>query len=61
MNPYEDLANAIIMQAVRDYRKTQYEGTHIEIEAFFKSEWFKVLSAADGILIMKKLRRELEQ
>ena len=61
MNPYEDLANAIIMQAVRDYRKTNFEGTHIEVEAFFKSEWFKVLSTADGKYIIKMLRKELEK
>ena len=68
-NPYEELANAIIIQAAKDYRaalrghrvvgKTPY-GTIKDCEKFFKSEWFKILSKADGCLLMSKLRKEYE-
>jgi len=61
MSPYKELANAIIIQAVKDYRKTRYEGSHYEIESFFNSEWFRVLSTADGKYIIKMLRKELAQ
>lgn len=61
MNPYENLANAIIMQAVKEYRRTRHEGTHRELERFFRSEWFKVLTIADGNYIIKMLRKEQAQ
>ena len=69
-NSYEELANAIIMQAVKDYRKIlirckKYPHDKIltaqskEIEKFFKSDWFVDLSDIDGTKIMKKLQEEL--
>ena len=47
MNPYEELANAIILQAVKDYRLTDDERELQEIERFFRSGWFGVLSKVD--------------
>ena len=44
MNPYEELANAIILQAVKDYRLTDDERELQEIECFFRSDWLDVLS-----------------
>lgn len=35
MNPYEELANAIILQAVKDYRLSDDERELKEIERFF--------------------------
>jgi hypothetical protein len=35
LNPYENLANAIILQAVKDYRLTDDEQELQEIERFF--------------------------
>lgn len=61
MNQYENLANAIIMQAVKEYRRTRHEGTRLELENFFRSEWFKVLTTADGNYIIKMLRKEQAQ
>ena len=61
MNPYENLANAIIMQAVKEYRRTRHEGARLELENFFRSEWFKVLTTADGNYIIKMLRKEQAQ
>ena len=69
MDPYEELANAIILQAVKDYRKAlrilsrypynrpvQYElGS---IERFFRSEWFGILTRLDPETLIRRLREE---
>lgn len=70
MNPYEELANAIILQAVKDYRKAlrtlslnlhncsaQYECR--SIKQFFRSGWFGVLTRLDPELLIKKLKAEV--
>ena len=56
--PYENLANAVVLQAVKDYR--QHEAPHeiSEIEAFFRSDWFHVLTQIDGEWLIRKLRKE---
>ena len=58
MNPYENLAQAIILQAVKDYRLTDDEQELQEIERFFRSGWFGVLSKVDPEYLIKKLRKE---
>lgn len=58
MNPYENLANAIILQAVKDYRLTDDEQELQEIERFFRSGWFSVLSKVDPEYLIKELRKE---
>ena len=58
MNPYENLANAIILQAVKDYRLTDNERELQEIERFFRSGWFGVLSKVDPEFLIKELRKE---
>lgn len=58
MNPYENLANAIILQAAKDYRLTDDERELQEIERFFRSGWFGVLSKVDPEFLIKKLRKE---
>ncbi len=58
MNPYEELANAIILQAVKDYRLTDDERELQEIERFFRSGWFGVLSKVDPKFLIKELRKE---
>ena len=58
MNPYEDLANAIILQAVKDYRLTDDERELQEIERFFRSGWFGVLSKVDPEFLIKELWKE---
>ncbi|MEE1351751.1 MAG: hypothetical protein UHM23_06845 [Clostridia bacterium] len=55
---YEELANAIIIQAVKDYRHTNSPQVKNEIRRFFKSEWFTMLTNADGGMIIKKLELE---
>ena len=58
MNPYENLANAIILQAVKDYRLTDDEQQLQEIERFFRSGWFGVLSKVDPEFLIKELWKE---
>lgn len=69
MSEYEMLANAIIEQAAKDFRAAQKkleknpnnitaQRTVREIEVFFLSDWFKVLTAVSGPAILKMLREE---
>ena len=58
MNPYEELANAIVLQAVKDYRLTDDEAELAEIERFFRSGWVGVLSKVDPEYLIRKLRKE---
>ena len=47
---YENLANAIILQAMKDY----VDGYRTEeCRKFFKSDWFKTLTNIDGDYIIK--------
>ncbi|MCH4007573.1 MAG: hypothetical protein LKE59_10590 [Eubacterium sp.] len=68
MDPYQRLADAIVLQAVKDYRqdlrrmKNRPSNINIgkvkEDERFFRSSWFKTLSKIDGKYIIEKLREE---
>ena len=49
---FELLANAIILQAVRDYRHTYSPQVRAEIKRFFRSEWFRALTRVDGEMII---------
>ena len=71
LNPYERLANAIVLQAVTDYRNARKtlkiipkDGdamyTTKEVIAFFRSDYFKVLTSIDPELLISKLRKEFE-
>lgn len=65
MKNYEKLANAIVLQAVEDYRKElrksskNYRNGVKIIEKFFRSEWFKVLTSIDGERLISNLKKEL--
>lgn len=63
---YKDLANAIIVRAVRDYKKTLLELQEDpnndllayekkSIEEFFFSDWFVCLSDADPYYIIQQI------
>lgn len=64
---FENLANAIIVQAVKDYRKA-LSGCKVderdsncvitECERFFRSEWFRELTDVDGEYLIKTIRKE---
>ena len=61
MDPYQELANAIVLQAVKDYRMAEDEQDLKEIERFFRSSWFGVLTSIDPDLLISKLRKEKKQ
>lgn len=67
---FEDLANAIVVQAARDYREAAKilkrnpknsvaEYTKKEVEAFFRSSWYKVLTNLDPEFLLEKLKEEM--
>ena len=58
IDPYQELANAIILQAVHEYRDTMNQKTLSEIEKFFLSDWFEILTNINGRDLLMKLRRE---
>lgn len=69
-DPYENLANAIILQAVKDYRvarkklkrnpKNKDAKLMVEdCERFFCSDWFGQLTSVNGKMLLKKLQEEL--
>ena len=67
-SPYTDLAAAIILQAIDDYRKaikhpspSRYQQRQ-EIESFFCSRWYSDLSGMDnGIDVLKWLNPAFDQ
>ncbi len=69
--PYEDLANAIVLQAAKDYRKTlktlrmhpksrSAKADRDELERFFRSPWYASLTSVDGGTLIRKLQEEVE-
>lgn len=58
LDPYEKLANAIILQAVEDYRNSDYQKSWDSIEQFFRSGWFSTLTNLDGEELIAALRKE---
>ena len=58
---YDALANAIIVQACKDYRKAIRSFDIYEmkqIRHFFHSQWFKELTKVDGDYIIQGIERE---
>ncbi len=69
LDPYQELANAIVIMAAKDYRHalriqrrnpdSQAAMIKIdEIERFFRSDWYRLLTDVDGEMLIKKLREE---
>ena len=62
IDPYRLLAEAIVLQAVKDYRKAlkcDHRSTKRECERFFRSGWFKRLTTIDGEDLIQRLRSEV--
>ena len=70
MDPYEKLANAIVIQAAKDYRAAARKlkrnpRNHLaqaeidSIERFFRSDWYKCLTEIDGEMLIRKLKEEV--
>lgn len=71
-DPYENLANSIILLAVKDYRDAlkklkkwpRNEAAQImkaEVERFFRSAWYRELTSVDGEFLISKLQAEEEE
>ena len=69
MDPFEELANGIVLQAVKDYREalkmlrrnnrySPAQQMRDDCEHFFTSEWFSALTKIDGPALMRKLNEE---
>ncbi len=67
----ENLANAIILQAVKDYRMAlkclranpknrTARADKDEIDRFFRSQWFTVLTSVDGEMLIRSLNMEVD-
>ena len=68
---YEDLANAIILQAVKDYRMAlkslkansrnrAARADKAEIERFFRSQWYSALTDVKGEMLIRSLQKEVD-
>lgn len=71
-DPYERLANAIVLQAVSDYRvalkkikahpkNREAISEALEIEKFFRSGWYSILTDVDGEYLIRRLQEEIRQ
>ena len=71
LDPYQELANGIVVQATKDYRRAlriqrRNPGSHAarirmeEIEVFFRSEWYTALTGVDGEMLISRLKEEYE-
>lgn len=58
MDPYEELENAIVLQAVKDYRNAELQQDMNEIERFFRSGWFGVLTTIAPEVLIHHLKEE---
>ena len=67
---YNRLAEAIILQAVTDYRRASWKlckccyheealKTKAECERFFRSDWFSTLCNLDGRQLLLDLKRDM--
>ena len=68
---YEILANAIILQAVKDYRMAlksrkansrnrTAQADKAEIERFFRSQWYSALTSVDGEMLIRSPQKEVD-
>ena len=69
-NAYENLANAIIVQAAEDYRRLLKRAKKnpanrealdeaLQIERFFRSGWYQTLTSVDGECLIRRLQAEI--
>lgn len=69
LNPYDELANAIVLQAAKDYRdankklskgRRNQEAERVKNDClrFFRSQWFSVLTEIDVEFLIRRLDEE---
>lgn len=72
IDPNENLANSIVLLAVKDYRDAlkklkkwpRNKAAQImkaEVERFFRSAWYRELTSVDGEYLISKLQAEVEE
>jgi len=72
MSPYESLANAIVLNAVEDYREAlrilslnpnnNFAAGEIKnIEKFFRSGYFRILTKLDPEMLINRLNSERKE
>ena len=72
MDPYEALANQIVIQAANDYRffhkkprkypnDAESKRMIADCEKFFLGDWIKALTDVDGSFILRKLEEEVAE
>lgn len=72
IDPYEALANAIVLQAVKDYwralksylRNPSNNSARYKkesLERFFLSDWYRLLTAVDGEMLIEKINQEVKE
>lgn len=60
---YEELMCAIVLQAVKDYRKALKHGTPrevLDLENWFLGEWGQLLSNDNGAYIIEKVKQDVK-
>ena len=71
-DPYEILANAIILSAVSDYKVALKKVKRnpkskaaideaLQSEKFFRSSWYQQLTSVDGEFLIRKLQDKIRQ
>ena len=71
LDPYQELANAAIILAAKDYRHalriqrrnpwSKAAQSQIDsLERFFRSDWLEVLTEVDREMLIRRLREERE-
>ena len=67
---YQNLANAIVIQAVNDYRaalrgisynRRSAEANIKELEKFFRSDYYELLTKVKGEYLIEKLKEEYRE
>lgn len=66
-NNYKQLMAAIVVRAVKDYRKIlrktkltdKDKAKKLELEQFFKSDWGEMLSGLDGDFCIKRIEESV--
>lgn len=72
LDPYEALANAVVLQAVNDYRDAvkklsrgrkndTAQAMKEECEKFFKSSYFNQFTELDGNTLLSRLEKEASE
>lgn len=72
MEPYEKLGNAVVLQAVRDYRNAVKKLSHgkknvlaesmkHKCECFFLSPHFNTFTSLDGKALLAQLEKEVSE